>query len=35
MYSCRHTAVFSISSHRFDCTSIEDQALRKNKKKRK
>ena len=32
-YSCRHTAVFSISSHRFDCTSIEDQAPRKNKKK--
>jgi ribosomal protein L33 len=29
----RHTGVFSISFHRFDNNSIEDQAPRKNKKK--
>ena len=32
-YSVRHTGVFSISFHRFDNNSIEDQAPRKNKKK--
>ena len=32
-YSCRHTAVLASSFHRFDYTSIEDQAPRKNKKK--
>ena len=33
-YSCRHTAVLASSFHRFDYTSIEDQAPRKNKKKK-
>jgi len=32
-YSYRHTAVFALSSHRFECASIEDQTPRKNKKK--